>query len=107
VREQAFFEAAEKDQGELQALGGVQAHESNLRALVVIVGVGDEGGMVEKLIEGFTAVAGIGGRVHQFAQIFDTGEGFGRVFGFEQFDVAGAVDEKFEEVGGADGRNRE
>jgi len=97
VREQAFFESAEKDQGKLQALGRMQAHQRNLRALVIVVGVGDEGSVVEELIERLAAVTGVGGRVHQFAQVFDAREGFRRVLGFEKPDVAGAVDEELEQ----------
>ncbi len=74
---------------------------------VVVVGVGDEGGVVEKLVERFGAVAGIHGGVDQFAQVLDAGESFGRVFCFEQLDVAGAVDEEFQEVGGAHCGSRE
>ncbi len=100
MREQSFLQAAQEDQRELQALGRVQGHERDLGALVVGVGVADQGGVVEKLIESFAAVARIHGGVHQFAQIFNAGIGFRRVFFLQQLDVAGAVDEKFQNVGG-------
>ncbi len=99
VRKESFFEAAKEDQRELQALGGMEAHERDLGALVVVVGVADEGGVVEELVESFAAVARVHGRINQFAQVFDAGEGFGRVFFFEELDVAGAVDQEFQQVG--------
>jgi len=52
---QSFFQAAEKYQREFQAFGGVQTHECDLRARVVVVGVGDEGSVVQELVEGFAA----------------------------------------------------
>ncbi len=101
VREQPFFQAAEKYQGELQPLGRVQRHQGNLGSLVVSVGVADQRGMVEKLVQSFTTIAGIHGRVDQFAQVLDARVSLGRVFLLEQFDVAGAVDEKFQNIGRA------
>ena len=102
MREQSFFEAAKKNQGELEAFGGMQAHQRDLRAFVVVVGVGDEGGVVEELVESFAAVARVHGGVDQFAKILDAGEGFGRVFVFQKLDVAGAVDQEFQDIGGRD-----
>ncbi len=67
MREKSFLEAAEKYQRELQALGGMQAHERDLRALVVIVSVTHQSGMIQELIESFSAVARVHGRIHQFA----------------------------------------
>ena len=101
VREQALLEAAKENERELQALCRVQAHQRDLGALVVVVGIGNEGSMVEKLIKRFAAVARVGSGIDQLAQVFDARESFGRVFGFEQLDVAGAVDEEFQ--GSADG----
>jgi hypothetical protein len=48
VREEAFFHASEKDEWELEALGGVEGHEGDASFCGVTVGVGDESGMVEK-----------------------------------------------------------
>ena len=56
MREKPFFEAAKKDQRKLQALGGVQAHQCDLGTRIVIIGVGDEGGVIEELVESFGAV---------------------------------------------------
>ncbi len=100
MRKQSFFEATEKDQRKLQALGRVQAHERNLRALVVVVGIADKSGVVEKLVKRFSAVARVHRGIHQLTQVFDAGERFRRVLLFEQLDVAGAVDQKLEQVGG-------
>ena len=95
MREQAFFHAGQHHQRELQALGGVQRHQRDLGVLVVLVGVADERGVVEELVERLAAVARIHGGVDQFAQVLDAREGFGRVFFFQLLDVAGAVDEEF------------
>ena len=54
--------------------------------------------MIQKLIKRFAPVAGIHGRVDQFAQVFYAGVGVGRVFCFEQLDVTGAVDEKLQNI---------
>ena len=81
----------------------MQGHQRDLGALVVGVGVADQRGVVEELVERFAAVARIHGGVHQFAQVFDAGVGLGRVFFFELLDVAGAVDQEFQKVGGAGG----
>src|SRR6266851_4573717 len=100
MREESFFQAAQKNQRKLQAFGGVQTHERDLRTRVVIVGVADQGGMVEELVESFGAVAGIHGGVDQLTQVLDAGVGFGRVLFFELLDIAGAVDQEFQDVGG-------
>ena len=59
VREEAFFHAGEEDEWELEALGGVEGHEGDAGFGGVGVGVGDEGGVVEKLGEGFAARGGV------------------------------------------------
>src|SRR5262249_16922495 len=66
-------------------------------------GVADQGGMIEELVEGFAAVFRVHGGIHEFAQVFDAGVGLGRVFVFEQLDVAGAVDEELQELSGVGG----
>ena len=104
MREQSFFQASEEDQRKLQALGRVQGHQRDLGALVVSIGIADQRGVVEKLIESFAAVARIHGGVHQFAQILHAGVGLRRVFLLEQLDVTGAVDEKFQNLGGTGSR---
>ena len=77
VRKQAFFQAAQKHQRELQSFGGVQGHQRDLGALVVGVGIADQRGMVEKLVESLAAVARIHGGIDQFAQVLDAREGSG------------------------------
>ena len=106
MRKKSFFEAAEEDQGKLQSLGGVQAHQRDLGAGVVVVGVGDERGVVQEFVQSFGAVARVHGGVDQFAQVLDAGESLGRVLVFEQLDVAGTVDQEFQDVGSADGGSR-
>ena len=61
TREQAFFHAVEEDERELEALSSVQAHKCDLGALVVVVGISDQGSVIEELIERFGAVAGARG----------------------------------------------
>ena len=72
----------------------MKRHQRDLGASVVVVRVADQCGMVEKLVEGFAAVARIHGGVHQFAKVFDAGESLRRVFFFQQLDVARAVDKE-------------
>src|SRR5258708_7568457 len=84
----------------------MQGHERNLSAFVVLVGVADERGMVQKLVEHLSAIAGVHGSIYQFAQILDAGVGLGRVFVLELLDVAGAVDQEFEEFRGGCGLAR-
>ena len=99
VGEQALFQTAEKNQRKFQAFGRVQRHQSDLGAFVVGIGIAHQGGMVEKLVERLAAIAGVHGGVDQFVQVLDSRVGFGRVFFFEQFDVAGAVDQELQDVG--------
>ena len=107
MREKSFLETAKEYQRELQTLGGMQAHERDLRALVVIVSVTHQSGMIQELVERFGAVARVHGRIHQFAEVFDTRISFRSIFFFQLLNVAGAVDEELEDVGGGDGRGRE
>ena len=46
MREQAILHSGQEDDGKLEALGVVQGHEADLRALVQGVGIGDQGGVV-------------------------------------------------------------
>ncbi len=59
VGEETFFHAGEEDERELEAFGGVEGHEGDAGFGGVAVGVGDEGGVVEKLGEGFAAGGGV------------------------------------------------
>ena len=97
--EEAFFHAGEEDEGELEAFGGVQGHEGDAGFGGVAVGVGNEGRVVEKLCESFTAGGGVLGGVGEFFEVLDAGEGFGRGFVFESADVAGTVVEELDELG--------
>src|SRR5436190_23452190 len=101
--EQALFHPSQYNQREFQTLGRMQGHERDLRSLIVLVGIAYERGMVEELVEGLPAVAGVHGSIHEFAEIFYARVGFGSVFRLELFDVAGAIDEELEQLGS--GRN--
>ena len=100
MREQAFFHPGENHQRELQTLGRVQRHQGDLRVLVVLVGIADQRGVIEELIERLAAVARVHGGVYQFAQVLDAREGFRRVFFFELLDVSGAINQKLEKLSG-------
>ena len=97
--EEAFFHAGEKDQRELEALGGVQGHQGHARLGGVLVGVGDQGGVVEELGQGLAAFLRVLGGVGEFLEVFDAGEGLGRGLLFERADVAGAVVEELDQFG--------
>ena len=99
MREEAFFHASEEDERELEALGGVEGHEGDAGLGGVLVGVRDEGGVVEEVSKRFAARGGVLGSVGEFLEVLDAGEGLGRAFVLEGADVAGAVVEKFDEFG--------
>ncbi len=100
VRKQAFFQSDQEDQRKLQALGRVQRHQRDARALVVLIGVADQRGVVEKFRQRLAAVARIHGRIHQFAQVLDARQRLRRVFPFQQLDVAGAIDQELQQLSG-------
>ncbi len=54
--------------------------------------------MIEKLVQCLAAVFGVHGRVDEFAQVLNAGIGFGCIFRFEDFDVASAVNQEFEDL---------
>jgi hypothetical protein len=54
--------------------------------------------VIEELIERFRAIAGIHCGVYEFLQVLNAGVGLRRVFGLELLDVAGAINEKFQDV---------
>ena len=97
--EEAFFHAGEKDQRELEALGGVQGHQGDAGFGGVGVGVGDERGVVEEFGEGLAAFLRVLRGVGEFLQILDAGESFGRGLFFERADVAAAIVEELDELG--------
>src|ERR1700677_2304696 len=96
---QSFFQATEKEQRELQALGGVESHQSNPRAFVICVGIADQRRMIEKLIQSLAPVARIHGRVHEFAQVLNPRISLGCIFLFKLLDVTGAIDKELEDLG--------
>ncbi len=99
MRKQALFHPGEDHQRELQPLGRVQRHQRDLRVLVVLVGIADQRGVIEKSIERLAAIARVHGRVYQFAQILNARVGLRRVFLFQLLDVSRAVDQELEELG--------
>ena len=99
VGEEALFQAGQKDQRKLQALGGVQRHQRDAGVGVELVGVGGQGRVVEKLGQRLAAGLGVVGGVGQFLQVFNAAEGLRRAFGLQGFDVAGAVDEEADQLG--------
>ena len=99
MREEALLKAGEKDERKLEALGGVESHERDARVGIELVGIGGESGVVKEIGESFAALLGVVRGVGQFLQILDAAEGLRRAFGFESFDVAGAVDDEANEFG--------
>ncbi len=99
VGKEALFQAGEKDQRKLQALGGVQGHQRDAGVGIELVGVGGQSGVVEEVGQGLAAGFGVVGGVGQFLQVFNAAEGLRRAFGFQSFDVAGAVDEEADQLG--------
>ena len=57
MRKQSFFHAGEHHQRKLQPLSRMQRHQRDLRMLVVVVGIANERGVIEELVEGFATVA--------------------------------------------------
>ncbi len=100
MREQSLLQPNQKDQRKLQPLGGMQGHQGDARVLVVIVGIADQGGMVEKLVQRLAAIARVHGRIHQFVQVLDAGQRLGRVFLLKLLDVARAVNQELQQFGG-------
>ena len=77
----------------------MERHERDAGFGGVAVGVGDEGGVVEELVEGLAALLRVLRGVGEFLQVLDAGEGFGRGFFFEGADVAAAIVEELDELG--------
>ena len=99
VGKKALLHAGEEDERKLEALGGVQGHQRDLGFGAVAVGVADERGVIEELVQGFSALLRVLRGVGEFLQVLDAGEGLGRGFFFERADVAAAVVEKLDEFG--------
>ena len=55
VRKQTLFHSRQEDQRKLQAFGGVQRHQRDARLWIVLVGVADQGGMIEKFCQRFAS----------------------------------------------------
>src|SRR5438477_8598535 len=100
MRKKTLFEATEEYQGELQSLGGMQRHQRDAGRLVVTVGVADQGCMVEEFFDRLTPIFRVEGGVDEFAEVLDARQRLRRVFILKQLDVAGAVDEEFQELAG-------
>jgi hypothetical protein len=63
VRKQPFFQTRDEDHRKFQALGVVHGQERNRGALVGRIGIGDQGGVIQKIADGFAALGGIGGGI--------------------------------------------
>ena len=77
----------------------MQRHQCDLRALVVSVHVADQGSVIQELCQRLATIARIGGGIYQFAQVFDARVSLGRVFFLQRFDVSGAIEQEFEQLG--------
>ena len=103
MRKQPLFQATQKHERELKALGGVQCHQCDLRTLVIGVGVAYQRSVIEKLVKRLPAIARVHGRVHQFPQVLDARVSLRRVFILEQLDVTGSINKKFQNFRGTGG----
>src|SRR6266852_2988699 len=103
MRKQTLFEAAKKYQRKLEALGGMQSHQRDLRPFIVGISIAYQRGMIEKLIEGFTAIFRIHGRVDQFVQVLNPRVSLGSVLCFELLDISSAINQKFQKLRGVRG----
>ena len=103
MREQALLKPGEKDQRKLQALGRVQRHQRDARIGIELVGVRSQRRMIEKLGQSLAALFGIVRGVGQFLQVLNAAEGLRRALGLKRLDVAGAVDEKANQLGQSGG----
>jgi len=77
---------------EIQTLGGVQGHEGDASVRVKLGLCQRPGRRVEEVAQGLAANLGIVGGISQLLQVFNAAEGLRRAFGFQSFDVAGAVE---------------
>ncbi len=91
---QTLLKPGEKDQRKFQALGGVQGHQRHAGIGIELVGIGGQCRVIEKFSKSLAAGFGVVGGVGQFLQIFNAAERLRRTFRFESLDVAGAIDEK-------------
>ncbi len=99
VREQAFFQARDEHDRKLQSLGVVHGQQRNGGALVGRIGVGDQGGVIQKIAQGFAALGGIGGGVQQFVEVRQACARFFGAFFFQHFPVTGAFQDRFQRFG--------
>ena len=76
----------------------MQSHQRDLGPLVIGIGVADQSRMVKKLVESLASIARVHGSIHQFAQVLHPGEGLRRVFRFQQLDVPGTINQKFQDL---------
>ena len=76
----------------------MQAHQCDLRPLIVIVGIGHQRRMIEKLTQRLSAISRIARRIHQLLEIFNSGKGFGSSLFFQTLDVSRAVDEELDNL---------
>ena len=99
VREQSLFHSGKHDQRELEPLGCMQRHKRDRSVGIVVVGVGDESGVVEEVGDVLATIMRVAGRIGELLQVLDARLRFGRVLFFEHADVAAAVHEELEHLG--------
>ena len=103
MREQAFVEAGQKDDGKFKALGSMEGHEGDLRfAAFKVVDVTDKSHIFEEILKVAVRVAVhvVFGDGQEFADVFLAAFALGIVFGVfvEHFPVARIFDDFFDEA---------
>jgi len=107
MRKQSFFQPAQENQGKLQPLRRMQTHQSDLRPLIVVIRIGDQRRMIQKLVEGLATILRIHRRIHQFTQVLDPRISLRRILPLKDLDVSSPVNQKLQNVRSADDRCRE
>ena len=100
MREQSIFETDDKDERKLETLGGVRGHQGDGRVAFVLIGVGNQRGVIDELAQAFDALlVVVDGSVDQFLQVLQTRFGFVSLFALECVLVTGVEDGGFDDVG--------
>ena len=93
MREQTVFETDDEDERKLETLRRVDRHQRYRRVALVVVLIGNERGMIDKLAQSFNAlIVVIDGGVHEFLQVFETAFGFFSLFRLQRVFVASLDD---------------
>src|SRR5579875_683621 len=76
----------------------MERHEGDSRTLAIFITVGNEGGVIEELREGFASALRLASGIDQFLKVFDASFGFERSFGLKHGQISRAIEnisEKF------------